>query len=61
MMIEKELKMQGSIRAGLGFLIVFGAVGGMEDPANSLLTCIAIAVVGLALMFSGVNAMKGLK
>jgi len=61
MMIEKELKMQGSIRTGLGFLLVFGAVGGMEDPANSLLTCTALAVVGLVLMAFGVIAMKGMK
>jgi len=61
MMIEKELKMQGSIRAGLGFMLVFGAVGGMDDPTNSLFICTVLAVAGLALMFSGVNAMKGLK
>jgi len=61
MMNEKELKMQGSVRTGLGFLLVFGAVGGMDDPANSLMICIVLAIVGLALMFSGVSAMKELK
>ena len=53
--------MKGSIRAGIGFLIAFGAVGGMEDPANSLLVGMAIAAVGLALMYSGVRAMNGVK
>lgn len=53
--------MKGSIRAGVGFLIAFGAVGGMEDPANSLMLGLAIAAVGLALMYSGVRAMNGAK
>jgi len=53
--------MKGSIRAGVGFLVVFGAVGGMEDPANSLLVGVAIAAVGLILMASGVRAMNGVK
>ena len=37
----------------LGLLMVFGAVGGMEDPtkANYLLEQLACALVGLALMF----------
>ena len=50
--------MKGSIRAGVGFLITFGAVGGMEDPTNSLLVGVLIAAVGLAIMASGVFAMK---
>jgi hypothetical protein len=61
MMIEKELKMQGSIRAFIGFMLVFGAVGGMDQPENSLLLECVLAAIGLALMASGVNAMKGLK
>jgi hypothetical protein len=52
------LIMKGSIRAGLGFLLAFGAVGGMEDPANSLMLCVALAAVGLAFMYSGVRAMN---
>ena len=45
------------IRLGLGFLIVFGAVGGIEnDPNASLLLLSAIAIIGLALMHSGVHA-----
>jgi hypothetical protein len=61
MMIEKELKMQGSIRTFIGFMLVFGAVGGMDQPENSLLLECVLAAIGLALMASGVNAMKGLK
>ena len=38
--------MRGSIRTLVGFLIVFGAVGGMENPDNSLLLGIAIAGFG---------------
>lgn len=53
--------MRGSIRLGIGFLMVFGAVGGMEQPENSLLVCLALAAAGLALMFSGVNAMKEIR
>jgi len=50
--------MKGSIRALVGFMITFGAVGGMEDPTNSLLVGVVIAAVGLAIMASGVFAMK---
>jgi hypothetical protein len=52
--------MKGSIRAGIGFLIVFGAVGGMDaDPSSSLLLGVSLAVLGLLLMYSGVRAMNG--
>lgn len=51
--------MRGSIRAGVGFLVVFGAVGGMDtSPDASLVTLLAIAVLGLAFMWSGVSAMQ---
>ena len=43
------------IRALLGFLIVFGAVGGMEDPDNSLLLLLGVACAGLLIMGSGVR------
>ena len=38
----------------LGLLLVFGAVGGMEDPTKQdyLIEQLACALVGLALMFS---------
>lgn len=48
------------IRLGIGFLLVFGAVGGIEnDPSASLLVLSAIAIIGLGLMHSGVHALKG--
>ena len=49
--------MVGSIRAFLGFLLVFGSVGGL-DAGNDLASCIAIATIGLAIMASGVSAMN---
>jgi hypothetical protein len=51
--------MRGSIRMIVGFLIVFGAVGSIEiDPNANLMIEMILAGAGLALMFSGVNAMK---
>jgi hypothetical protein len=52
--------MRGSIRAIVGFFIVFGAVGGLEhDPSSSVLLGVSLAAVGLLLMYSGVRAMNG--
>jgi hypothetical protein len=48
--------MRGSIRALVGFLIVFGAVG--ADDSAPLYLIVGIAVIGLAIMASGVSAMK---
>lgn len=51
--------MKGSIRLGIGFMIVFGAVGGMEhNPESSLFVLIPLACVGLLAMLSGVRAMN---
>lgn len=50
--------MRGSIRAILGLIIAMGAVGGLENPETPLLAGLALAVVGLAIMASGVSAMK---
>jgi hypothetical protein len=45
------------IRFILGLLIVFGAVGGLEnDPNAPLLVLVTIALVGLGLMHSGSHA-----
>lgn len=55
---EKGVAMKGSIRLVVGFLIVFGAVGGLDNPENPVLAGIALAVVGLGLMYSGVKAME---
>ena len=51
--------MKGSIRASLGFLVVFGAVGSLDNgPSDSLVVPILLAICGLAVMYSGVLAMK---
>ena len=51
--------MRGSIRMLVGFLIAFGAVGSIEiDPNANLMIEMILAGAGLALMFSGVNALK---
>jgi len=42
--------MNGIVGA-VGFLLVFGAVGGMEQPENSLIQLTALAVAGLGMMF----------
>ena len=52
--------MKGSIRAFVGFFIVFGAVGSLDyDPSASVLVSVSLAVLGLAIMYSGVRAMNG--
>jgi hypothetical protein len=51
--------MRGSIRMGVGFLMVFSAVGTLDaDPNASLLSVLLLATVGLLSMFSGINAME---
>ena len=51
--------MRGSIRAIVGLVVVMGAAGGLDTATDSqLIACVAIAVAGLALMASGVSAMK---
>lgn len=51
--------MRGSIRSFLGLVVTMGAVGGLDTATNAqLLPCMAIAAVGLALMASGVSAMR---
>ena len=51
--------MKGSIRVFTGLLIVFGSAGGLDTaPDSNLLPIVAIACVGLALMYSGIRAMK---
>lgn len=57
--IEKDIIMRGSIRAILGLLVVFASVGGIDNATDSqLLILVPVALVGLALMASGVSAMK---
>jgi hypothetical protein len=51
--------MQGTIRLVVGFLLVFGAVGGMDHgPSDYFYAQILFTIVGLLLMFSGTKAMK---
>lgn len=40
---------------GLGFLLTFGGVGGIENSLTTpdLLTALAVSVLGLALMWAG--------
>lgn len=50
--------MKGSIRAVLGFLIVFGCVGGMEtNPDIALSRYVVPILVGFGLLYSGVSAL----
>ena len=55
---EKGVVMKGSIRLVVGFLLVFGAVGGLDNPENPVLAGIVLAAVGLGLMYSGAKAME---
>jgi hypothetical protein len=48
------------IRFIVGLIVVLGAVGGMDEPENSLLILMGIAGVGLALMYFGAEKMKRL-
>ena len=48
------------IRFIVGLVIVLGAVGGMEEPENSLLILMGVAAVGLTLMYFGSEKMKQL-
>ena len=48
------------IRVIVGLLIVFGAVGGMDNATDSeLLPLLALAVVGLASMYYGTRKING--
>jgi len=48
------------IRFIVGLIVVLGAVGGMDEPENSLTLLVGIAAVGLALMYFGSEKMKQL-
>ena len=51
--------MKGSIRVFIGLLTVLFSAGGLDTAADSdLLPIIAVACMGLLVMYSGVNAMK---
>ena len=46
------------IRFFVGFMLVFGAVGGLDNNAP-LLQCVALAVLGLGLMFWALPKIRG--
>lgn len=47
------------IRIVIGFLLVFGAVGGMDNgPQDALIYQLLAAIIGLALMYFGSNKIK---
>lgn len=52
--------MKGSIRAFVGFLLVYGCVGGMDNATDGVLfsSLLPLTIVGLGIMASGVNAMS---
>lgn len=50
--------MKGSIRAVLGFLIVFGCVGGMEaNPDIALSRYVVPILVGFGFLYSGATVL----
>jgi hypothetical protein len=58
---EKGNLMRGFIRLFIGILMVFGAVGGMDNgPADAIHLQALLAVAGLLVMYSGVRAMEKL-
>ena len=51
--------MRGSIRVFAGLIVTMAAVGGIDTATDgNLLACVGIAVLGLAVMFSGTRAMN---
>jgi len=51
--------MKGSIRIATGLALAFGAAGGMDTATDTqLLGLVAIALVGIAILTSGVLAVK---
>jgi hypothetical protein len=51
--------MKGSIRIAVGFLVTFGAVGGMDTaPDSQLLGLLVLAIGGLIILTSGVRAVN---
>lgn len=47
--------MKGSIRTAVGFLIVFGAVGGLDTNSISIGYAIVLSIIGLAIAAIGVS------
>ena len=54
--------MKGSLRIFIGFLLTYGAVGALDfDPTADVVVALLLASVGLLIMYSGVQALKGVK
>lgn len=50
--------MKGSIRFGLGILLVIGSSGGIEIASDAqLIPLILTSIIGLTLMYSGAKAL----
>lgn len=60
MVRNKEQAMKGTIRFAIGFLLVAGGVGSVEQSITdgAMFAGLAWAMVGCAIMWSGVNAMN---
>lgn len=55
----KSTKEQKMIRTIIGFLMVFGAVGGMDNATDGqLIPLLALAVVGLVCMYFGTTKLN---
>ena len=53
--------MKGSIRTIVGLVITMGFAGGLDNATDAqLIPCIIGAFAGLAIMYSGVKAMRTL-
>ena len=51
--------MKGTIRVVVGMVIAMGSVGGIDTATdNKLVVLCVIAAVGIAIMYSGVQAMR---
>lgn len=56
---EKGVVMKGSIRFFVGLLVVFGAVGGLDNATDAQLPILlAVSALGLFSMYSATKAMK---
>jgi len=58
-LFKRGIVMKGSIRFVVGFFLVFGAVGGMDNGTDAQLPALlAVASLGLFSMYSATKAMK---
>lgn len=56
---QQGADMKGTLRTIVGLLVVFGSVGGMDTATDrQLLILLPVALMGLAMMYSGVVDLK---